>query len=285
MPRLAALALLAAALPVGAQAACRTETAGGARLVVCDFHPAADDLRLFLNDAAGRPYGEFDLVKAALEAKGETLRFAMNAGMYHKNRTPVGLYVENGAELKKISTKDGPGNFHLLPNGVFWIDESGAAGVTETGAFALAFPSPACGSAVTNEAGSPPGGAPVSGARSSPAPRPLKREKAEGCLRYATQSGPMLVVDGAIHPKFLPEATSRKRRNGVGVRDDGAVVFAISDSAVTFHEFATFFRDTLKTPNALYLDGTISRLYAPDIARDEPGLPMGPIIGVVVKAE
>ena len=91
----------------------------------------------------------------------------------------------------------------------------------------------------------------------------------------------MLVIDGALHPKFLIDATSRKRRNGVGVRADGTVVFAISDTAVTFHEFASYFRDTLKTPNALYLDGAISRFYAPEIERNDPGLPMGPIVGVV----
>ncbi len=94
----------------------------------------------------------------------------------------------------------------------------------------------------------------------------------------------MLVIDGAIHPKFLADSTSRKRRNGVGIRDDGAAVFVISDTAVTFHEFALYFRDTLNCPNALYLDGTISRLFAPEIGRDEPGLAMGPIVGVVGKS-
>ncbi len=254
MTRLAALAILAAALPAGAEAACREDAAGAARYVVCEFDPATDDIRLFLNGETGRPYGEFDLVNAGLQAKGETLLFAMNAGMYHKDRTPVGLYVENGAELKKLSTKDGPGNFHLLPNGVFWIGDDGAAQVTETTEFARLSPSLACG-----------------------------RGQGEGaCVAYATQSGPMLVIDGALHPKFLVDATSRKRRNGVGVRDDGAVVFAISDTAVTFHEFATYFRDTLKTPNALYLDGTISRLFSTDLGRNDPGLAMGPIVGVVI---
>jgi uncharacterized protein YigE (DUF2233 family) len=249
LQRLAAFALAAALLPAAAFAACREEAVGEARYAMCEFDPKTDDLRLFLRDADGAPYGEFDAVNAALGAKGERIAFAMNAGMYHKDRSPVGLYVEDYDELKKISTKDGPGNFHLLPNGVFWIwaeDGYRGAHVRET---------------------------------------EIYQKSAHDVVAYATQSGPMLVIDGELHPKFLKDSTSRKRRNGVGVREDGGVVFAISDTAVTFHEFAVYFRDTLKCPNALYLDGTISRLYAPELGRDEPGLPMGPIVGVVVTAD
>src|SRR5690606_22882879 len=39
----------------------------------------------------------------------------------------------------------------------------------------------------------------------------------------ATQSGPMLVIDGNIHPRFLPDATSLQIRNGVGILPDGRV--------------------------------------------------------------
>jgi uncharacterized protein YigE (DUF2233 family) len=281
--RLAAFALAAVLIPAGADAACRAETAGEARYAVCEFNPQTDDLRLFLNGESGRPYGEFDLVNAALEAKGETLVFAMNAGMYHKDRTPVGLYVENGEETQKLSTKDGPGNFHLLPNGVFWIGDDGAAGVTETKAFARLSPSPACGRGSREARGE--GLSPRKAANGSDDPLPPTPlpQAGEGCrIAHATQSGPMLIIDGALHPKFLIDATSRKRRNGVGVREDGTVVFAISDSGVTFHEFATYFRDALDCPNALYLDGTISRLFSTDLGRNDPGLAMGPIVGVVM---
>jgi len=95
----------------------------------------------------------------------------------------------------------------------------------------------------------------------------------------------MLVIDGALHPRFLVDATSRKRLNGVGVKEDGSVVFVLSDTPVTFHVFASYFRDDLKTPNALYLDGAISRLYAPELSRADAGVAMGPIVGVVGKAE
>lgn len=245
MTHLLACLLALAAASGAAETACREEARAEARYAVCEFDPQKDDIRLFLNDEMGSPYGDFGPLAAALAAKGEKLAFAMNAGMYLKDRSPVGLYVENGEELKKISMRDGPGNFHLKPNGVFWIwAEDGRRGAHVT----------------TTE---------------------IYQEAAHDVVAYATQSGPMLVIDGDIHPKFLVDATSRKRRNGVGVREDGSVAFVLSDTPVSFYEFASFFRDELKTPDALYLDGTISRLYAPALSRNDPGLAMGPIVGVV----
>jgi uncharacterized protein YigE (DUF2233 family) len=49
----------------------------------------------------------------------------------------------------------------------------------------------------------------------------------------------------------------------VGVQSSDRVVFAISREPVTFFEFATLFLDRLGCPNALYLDGEISRFYIP----------------------
>ncbi len=102
---------------------------------------------------------------------------------------------------------------------------------------------------------------------------------------YATQSGPMLVVDGRIHPRIHAEGTSAKLRNGVGVDRQGMAVFAISNEPVTFHEFAGLFHDKLQCDNALFLDGSISALYAPELGRDDFTLPMGPIVGVVAKGK
>lgn len=101
--------------------------------------------------------------------------------------------------------------------------------------------------------------------------------------RFATQSGPMLVMGGHIHPKIRPDGTSEKIRNGVGVCEDGRVRFVISDTPVTFYNFATLFRDRLKCPDALFLDGSISSLYAPNLSRNDGWRPMGPIVGVVEK--
>ena len=96
----------------------------------------------------------------------------------------------------------------------------------------------------------------------------------------------MLVIDGALHPRFLPDSTSRFVRNGVGTTADGSrAVFVISNSPVTFHEFGTLFRDHLGLPNALFLDGNISRLYAPEIGRRDIGFSVGPIVGTVEPAD
>lgn len=238
---------LLAALAFGAAPAAAVECGAvshdGESFTVCRVDAAAEELRLFLDDPqTGRPLGSFANVDALLAKTGKRLVFAMNAGMYHSDRRPVGHYVENGVASAPLITSDGPGNFGLLPNGVLCISEAGAH-VMETGRFARGAPD---------------------------------------CL-HASQSGPMLVIDGELHPRFLKDSDSRYVRNGVGSSADGRTLwFAISEAPVNFHAFGAFFRDVLKTPQALYLDGNISRLYAPDIGRRDGGFPMGPIVGVVV---
>ncbi|WP_240741045.1 phosphodiester glycosidase family protein [Deinococcus sp. Arct2-2] len=81
---------------------------------------------------------------------------------------------------------------------------------------------------------------------------------------YATQSGPLLVSGGKLHPEFNRSGTSFKTRSGVGVCSDGRVRFVISAGPVNFYSFAIFFRDALKCPDALYLDGSISAYATPD---------------------
>lgn len=96
----------------------------------------------------------------------------------------------------------------------------------------------------------------------------------------ATQSGPLLVQDGKIHPAFKPNSENRLIRNGVGVLSPDVVLFAISEAPVNFHEFATMFRDTLQCPDALYLDGVVSSLHAPKLDRSDFRKGLGPIIGL-----
>ncbi|PTX02821.1 phosphodiester glycosidase family protein [Pararhodobacter aggregans] len=223
-----------------ASAECRDMAFEALSFSVCEV-TADQDLRLFLDDAEGQRFGSFARIDAALNAEGAHLVFAMNAGMYHPDRAPVGLYVEEGERRAGLVTREGPGNFGLLPNGVFCFGD-GTLAVIESRRFA---------------------------------------EEAPAC-RFATQSGPMLVIDGALHPRFLPDSDSLNLRNGVGVSADGQTAFfVISDQPVTFHRFARFFRDELGVPDALYFDGRISRLYAPELGRDDWGVPMGPVVGLV----
>lgn len=232
-------AILLGLLGGSAEAACRDMLFEAASYTVCEVS-AQDDLRLF---QAGRDgaFGSFVAVDDALAEQGLRLDFAMNAGMFHHDLAPVGLYIENGVQTAGLVTQAGPGNFGLLPNGVFCIGD----GFRVIESLTYQTEAPTC--------------------------------------RYATQSGPMLVIHGALHPKFLADSDSVYLRNGVGVSADGQrAVFAISNEAVNFHSFARLFRDGLGLPEALYLDGSISRLYAPGLRRHDGGFPMGPIVGVVV---
>ncbi|NOD96844.1 hypothetical protein GS610_06440 [Ruegeria sp. HKCCD6228] len=223
---------------------CEKLTHDDKRYTVCEVDAANEDLRLFLNDENGDLLGHFSSVNEALVPGGKRLAFAMNAGMYHDDRSPVGHYVENGKEVMRVISNPGPGNFGLLPNGVFCI-RAGRADVFETLDFI---------------------------------------DRAPDC-RFASQSGPMLVIDGELHPRFLPDSTSLYVRNGVGTSTDGTrAVFVISEDYVTFHEFGRLFRDVLETPNALFFDGNISRMYDRANNRSDVGFSLGPIVGVVEDA-
>lgn len=236
------LCLLLAALalaPATAEAGCGPARFEDNDYTVCRFDLRREKLQLFSLDPAGEPYGSFRALEADLRKKGMDLLFAMNAGMYGEDLKPIGLYVEEGRRLKKANRRDGPGNFHLKPNGVFFIDGK-TGGVMETEAYLASGISP----------------------------------------RYASQSGPMLVIDSLIHPKFSVEGTSYQRRNGVGAPDPHTLVFAISEGAVNFHSFARLFRDHLGCPNALFLDGSISSLHAPELSRSDGFFDVGPIVAL-----
>ncbi|MGZ3215046.1 phosphodiester glycosidase family protein [Paracoccus sp. T5] len=233
--------LVAMALPAGA-ATCKRIDHDGQGYVLCEV-PAAQEpaLRLWQDGPDGSPLRNFANVRRTLEAD-QVLSFAMNAGMFHPDYRAVGLLVVDGEELSPIVTGASNDNFGMLPNGVFCSGGAQPFQVIESRSFAADRPD----------------------------------------CRLATQSGPMLVIDGQLHPRFLVDSDSRYIRNGVGVSPDGQTAwFAISNRPVTFHEFGRLFRDGLGVQDALYFDGSISRLYAPQVNRADFGRSMGPIIGLV----
>jgi uncharacterized protein YigE (DUF2233 family) len=210
---------------------------------VCEVDLRRESVRLFWKKPDGHPYGYPSSLPRALGNRWGHLLFATNGGMYHPDNSPVGLYVEEGRELVRANTNAGPGNFHMRPNGVFYVTGE-IAGVLETRSFMKLRPH----------------------------------------VDFATQSGPMLVMDGKVHARFSRYSGSRKYRAGVGSRDPNSVVFAVSESEVSFGEFARLFHDKLQCQNALFLDGgTATSFYSPALRRNSNFLPMGPIIGVYRK--
>lgn len=222
-----------------AYAGCKQQAFNNHSYSVCRFDVQTEHVELFNLDQNDIPLGNFDRLSQKLKSDGKTLTFAMNAGMYDQNLRPIGLYVEGGIEAKRLNRRNGGGNFHLKPNGVFYI-AGDKAGVMETDAFAKSGIKP----------------------------------------DFATQSGPMLVVNNKIHPRLSPTGTSFKIRNGICVTDDHMAMFAISNDPVRFYDFASLFKDQLGCKNALFLDGSISSLYSSEVSGVGGYVPMGPMVGV-----
>ena len=215
-------------------------------LTHCTAEPGQHTVTMDLGpEGSDRPYRSFAALAGDLP-NVDTVLMAMNGGMYDNGGGPIGYYVENGRRLRVLNQNDGPGNFHLMPNGVFYGDVDGGWRVRETERFA---------------------------------------EEVERRPAFATQSGPMLVVDGELHPAFDPDGTSRKIRNAVGVDQAGRAHFVISEAPVSFGKLARFYRDVLNVRNALFLDGTVSQLWDPGRGRMDGGVPIGPIIVVRTKED
>ena len=225
---------------VAAGPLCSPLSFGGNAYSVCRIDLRETRLETFNLDGKGAPLGSFTALAESLSAEGKEHGFAMNAGMFDEALMPIGLYVENGTQSKKLNRRDGYGNFHVKPNGVFYITGD-RVGVAATDAYVK------------------------------------RNEKPD----FATQSGPMLVIDGKIHPKFSPGGISYKMRNGVGVLDAHTAIFVISENAVNFYDFALLFRDGLKCANALFFDGTVSSLYSPELGRNDGFAALGPMVGAV----
>ncbi len=190
-----------------------------------DFHIVdlqKQHLRFYSVNTNGRPYSNIGQLKSELDKANQTLIFAMNGGMFDKDLSSQGLYIENGELINELDTnRTGYGNFYLQPNGVFYLTKDKKTGICRTEDF-----------------------------------KNLDR------IQFATQSGPLLVIDGAIHPKLTEGSKNLHIRNGVGILPNGNLLFAISNQTINFFDFATFFKSN-GCNYALYLDGFVSKMYLP----------------------
>jgi len=217
--------------------ACSAVTFEGVSLTHCTADPAKHRISTRLSQSGSGPYRSLSAFAETVDKR--SIAFAMNAGMYGDDGKPVGYYVEDGDRQKELNRADGPGNFHMKPNGVFY-GSGGTWRVLSADRF-------------------------YSSVRDRP--------------RFGTQSGPMLVVDGELHPDIQDNGPSRAVRNGVGVSEDGKAHFVISNTTLSFGQLARFYRDELKVKNALFLDGNVSSLWDPAGDRLDRGV-IGPMIVV-----
>lgn len=199
------------------------------------------DLKLYWKDETGKNFRSIQNLKNWLGAQGKILVFAMNAGMYQEDGSPLGLFIEHRKMKSSLNIRSGAGNFYLKPNGVFFITVTNATGISITPNF-----------------------------------------KQAKDISYATQSGPMLVIDGRIHSDFKKGSANLNIRNGVGVLPDGTAVFAMSKNPINFYDFAEWFM-SIGCKNALYLDGFVSRTYHPEKRWMQTDGDFGVIIGVTKK--
>jgi uncharacterized protein YigE (DUF2233 family) len=246
------MALLALALTTcggdsggkAAQSACEPVLFEDSPLTHCVADPSRNRIFVTLAERAGKPARSLQMLAKILPASGN-VAFAMNGGMFDAEGQPIGYYVEDRERRHALNRKPGGGNFHLMPNGVFYGTGS-EWGVRTTEDFAR----------IVNR-------------------RP----------DFATHSGPMLVIGGKLHPAFDKDGTSKKTRNGVGVDEAGRAHFVISEAPISFGKFARYFRDRLETPNALFLDGSVSQLWDPARGRMDSGAELGPLIVVENRAK
>ncbi|WP_374405534.1 phosphodiester glycosidase family protein [Pelagerythrobacter sp.] len=223
--------------------ACESVSFEGAALTHCVADPAKHRIVTDLGPSGGAPWRSLVKLAEARESDAPKVAFAMNAGMFDGEGKPVGYYVEGGERLKELNRADGPGNFHMKPNGVFF----GTGGKWQI--------------RTADDFYSHVGDRPA----------------------FGTQSGPMLVIDGKLHPDISEDGPSKAIRNGVGIDGAGRAHFVISEGPVSFGILARYFRDELKTPDALYLDGSVSALWDPARGRTDARAPIGPLLVVEEK--
>lgn len=208
------------------------------KILIYSVDSKSQDLQFYWQDDSAKTFKSILNLKTWLDSRHKTLVFAMNGGMFKKDNSPQGLFIQHHETLTPLDTSSGNGNFYLKPNGVFYITTEKQAAISQTADFR------------TNRQ-----------------------------IQFATQSGPMLVIDGQIHAAFKDGSTNLNIRNGVGILPDNRVVFAMSKTAINFYDFAKYFQ-SLGCKNALYLDGFVSRTYLPEQQWTQTDGNFGVIIGV-----
>lgn len=212
------------------------------RIAMRIVDPTTESITLHWKNDSDRVMGNIASLDRCLQRQGRTLRFAMNGGMYTRSQGPVGLYIEDGRIIHPIDRR-------TEANDNFHMQPNGVFGLYTNGRAFV---------------------------------RTTKDLQHMRDVRYATQSGPMLVIDGTPNKHFTPGSKNLNIRNGVGVLPDGRVLFGISREPVNFHDFASWFIEK-GCEQALYLDGFVSKAFIPEEGLNDRDGELGVLIAVTEK--
>ncbi|WP_434777412.1 phosphodiester glycosidase family protein [Neisseria sp. Ec49-e6-T10] len=94
------------------------------KLVIDDFivyMPGSKKIKMYWKNKNGIPYTHFINL---LNQTQNDMVFVTNGGIYSKEFTPEGLYIENGQIISELNLHSGEGNFYFNPNGVFYIENN-----------------------------------------------------------------------------------------------------------------------------------------------------------------
>jgi hypothetical protein len=142
--------------------------------------------------------------------------FAVNAGTTDANCDLLGLYIKEKVPTQPINLNNGEGNFYIKPNGFIGF--------------------------LNNEIDI----------------KNATKFNSSVSYQNAIQNGPMLISDNVINPNFNVNSTNKNFRVGVGTffsNNGQFMVFALSNSPLSFYQFAAFFSEKFKCNNALVLEG------------------------------
>lgn len=195
--------------------------------LVCKIDPKSFELKMASNQMDG--ISKILELGDSLFSDKRQLLFATNGGIFSEGYIPGGLFIQNGIVHRKLNKREGAGNFHLMPNGVFCLGKNNIPFVVESKQF---------------------------------------DETKNDAISLGIQSGPMLLIDNNIHPAFREGSSNTHIRNGVGVDNEGNIVFVISKKRTNFYTFGSLFKEQLNCKNALYLDGFISEMYVKGLSKE-----------------
>lgn len=193
------------------------------------------DIAFYHKTNTGEKIKNIRNLAAYQKSQSKKLLFATNGGMYRPDHSPTGLYVEAGITHYPLNLEKGGVEF----TNFYHLNPNGVFYLQSNGGYGIV---------------------------------PKEKYATITDVQYATQSSPMLLIDGGINQELNPKSTSKFIRSGVGIARHPKIlnryelIFAISKKPVTFYDFARIFL-YYGCEEALYLDGNISEMYLPELQR------------------